>query len=236
MHGRFETTRWSVVLAAQEGSPSEARQALAELCEAYWEPLYAFARRRGHGAEEAKDLTQGFFTELLGKDYLASVRPAAGRLRSFLLVCLKHFLANEIDRARALKRGGGVAPIPLDVEGAESRYQIDPVDELTPEMVFERRWALTVIAQVMADLGQEAAAAGKQARFDRLKAFLVEGRPKTPYRRLAQELDMSEGAVKMAVHRLRQRFGEVLRGKIAEMVADDSEVDAEIRHLLLALG
>jgi RNA polymerase sigma-70 factor (ECF subfamily) len=223
-------------LAAQEGSPSEARQALAELCEAYWEPLYAFARRRGHGAEEAKDLTQGFFAQLLGKDYLASVRPAAGRLRSFLLVCLKHFLANEIDRARAVKRGGGVAPIPLDAQAAESRYEIDPVDELTPEMVFERRWALTVIDQVLAELGREAAAAGKQAQFDRLKGFLVEGGPQMPYRQLAAELELSEGAVKMAVHRLRHRFGEVLRSQVAEMVAEDSEVDAEIRHLLSALG
>ena len=132
MSGRFDTTQWSVVLAAQRGSPSQARQALATLCEAYWEPLYAFTRRSGYSVEEAQDLTQGFFTQLLEKDYLAAVRPAAGKLRSFLLVSLKHFLANERDKTRALKRGGGAVPISLDVEAAESRYRIDAIDPLTP--------------------------------------------------------------------------------------------------------
>lgn len=236
MSRKFEMTRWSVVLAAQDGSPSQARRALATLCEAYWEPLYAFTRRNGYNPEEAQDLAQGFFTQLLEKDYLAHVRPTAGKLRSFLLVSLKHFLANERDKARALKRGGGATPISLDVEAAESRYRIDAVDHVTPEKVFERRWALTVIAQVLASLRNEAAKADSQEQFDRLKGFLIEDGPRTPYRQLAQELGMSEGAVKMAVHRLRRRFGELLRHEIAEIVANDSEVDAEIRHLLSALG
>lgn len=236
MSRKFEMTRWSVVLAAQDGSPSQARQALATLCETYWEPLYAFTRCNGYKPEEAQDLTQGFFTQLLEKDYLAKVRPAAGKLRSFLLVSLKHFLANERDKARALKRGGGATAISLDVEAAESRYKIDAVDHLTPETVFERRWALTVISQVLASLRKEAAKADSQRQFDELKGFLIEDGPRTPYRQLARELGMSEGAVKMAVHRLRRRFGEQLRHEIAEIVTDDSEVDAEIRHLLSALG
>ncbi len=234
MSGRFDTTQWSVVLAAQEGSPSQARQALAALCEAYWEPLYAFTRRRGYPAEEARDLTQGFFVQLLEKDYLASVRPSAGKLRSFLLVSLRHFLSNERDRARALKRGGGAAPISLDAEAAESRYQIEAVDHLTPEKVFERRWALTVIDRVMARLRQEAA--DKVEHFDELKGFLTGEEPQTPYRQVAERLAMSEGAVKTAVHRLRRRFGEVLRSEIAETVENDAEVDLEIRHLLTMVG
>jgi RNA polymerase sigma-70 factor (ECF subfamily) len=232
--GRFDTTQWSVVLAAQDGSPSQARQALATLCEAYWEPLYAFTRRRGYAAEEARDLTQGFFAQLLEKNYLASVRPSAGKLRSFLLVSLKHFLSNELDRAQALKRGGGVEPISLDAEAAESRYQIEAVDHLTPEKVFERRWALTVIDRVMARLRQEAA--DKVEHFDQLKVFLTGEEPLTPYRQVAERLRMSEGAVKMAVHRLRHRFGEVLRQEIAETVQGDAEVDLEIRHLLTVVG
>jgi len=236
MSRRFETTRWSIVLAAQDGSASSARRALATFCEAYWEPLYAFTRRNGYNPEDAEDLTQGFFAQLLKKDYLADVRPTAGKLRSFLLVSLKHFLANERDKTLALKRGGGAQVISLDVEAAESRYKVDAVDHLTPENVFERRWALTVIAQVLSSLREEAAEANGQRRFEVLKGFLIEGGPRTPYRQLAEELGISQGAVKMAIHRLRHRFAKQLRREITEIVATDSEVDAEIRHLLSVLG
>ena len=222
-------------MAAQKGSPSQARQALGSLCETYWEPLYDFTRRLGYGAEEARDLTQGFFTQFLEKQYLAGVQPARGKLRSFLLASLKNFLSHKRARARALKRGGGAAPISLDTAAAESRYSLEAVNHLTPEKVFERRWALTVIGRVMAQLQQEAEAAGKQLQFDRLKGFLIGVDPHSPYRQIARELGMSEGAVKVAVHRLRRRFGKILRSEITETVASTSEVEGEIRHLLSAL-
>ena len=236
MGRRFDTTRWSVVLAVQEGSTCGAQEALASLCEAYWEPLYAYCRRQGYGVEEARDLTQGYFTQLLEKDYLAEVHPSKGRLRSFLLASLKHFLANERDRAWALKRGGGSPEISLDTDTAESRYRVEAVDDLTPDKVFEKRWALTVIARVLARLREESTKTGKQKQFEQLKVFLTGEGPRLPYKEVGDELGMNEGAVKTAVHRLRRHFGQLLRDEIAETVANDSEVDAEIRHLLSALG
>lgn len=236
MGRRFDTTRWSVVLAVQVGSTSRAQKALATLCEAYWEPLYAYCRRQRHGAEEARDLTQGYFTQLLEKDYLAEVHPSKGKLRSFLLASFKHFLANERDKVRALKRGGGSPQISLDTETAESRYRVEAIDHLTPDKVFERRWALTVLERVLDRLRQEAANAGKDKQFDRLKAFLTGEGPRLPYKKVGDELGMSEGAVKTAVHRLRRHFGQLLRDEITETLANPEEIDEEIRHLFSVVG
>ena len=175
MSRRFETTRWSVVLTAQEGNTLLAQEALAALCEAYWEPLYAYIRRRGYNPEEAEDLTQGYFALLLEKACLEPVDPNKGKLRSFLLASVKHFLANEWDKERALKRGGKLQKISLDRENAETRYREYAVEESTPEKVFERRWALTVLERVLDTLEQEAAVASKEKQFALLKAYLIGG-------------------------------------------------------------
>jgi RNA polymerase sigma-70 factor (ECF subfamily) len=233
---RFRTTRWSLIAAARDGPSTESRRALAALCEAYWYPLYAYVRLQGYDAEEAKDLTQGYFARLLEKDYLNEVEPASGRFRTFLITTLKHFLVNEAERARALKRGGGVHEISLDAQDAEGRYRYEPVDRLTPDDVFERRWALTVLERALGRLRKEFADAGKEAQFERLKAYLTGVEPRVPYRQVAAELDSTEGAVKAAVRRLRQRFGKQLWEEIAETVARPEEVDDEVRHLLSVIG
>lgn len=233
---RFETTRWSAVLAAQDSSTAVVREALATLCETYWGPLYGFVRRQGHGVEEAEDLTQGYFALLLEKDYLQGVDASKGRLRSFLLVSVKHFLANEWDKKRALKRGGDLQKVPLDRESAESRFREHAADELTPEEVFERHWALTVLELALAELEREAETAGKKRKFERLKPYLVGGEPSVPYKEVGNELQMSPGAVKTAVYRMRQRFGHLLRNEIAETLASGADVEAELRHLLGVLA
>ena len=232
----FETTRWSIVLTAGEADTSLARDALAHLCEAYWYPLYAFVRRRGCGAEEAEDLIQGYFAVFLEKDYARGVRPEAGRFRAFLLASLKHFLANEWDRERAQKRGGDLHIVSLDAVDAERRYRLEPVDTVTPEQVFEQRWALTVVERTMTRLSEESRSSGGTRRFERLRGFLVGGSTTISYRQIAAELEMSEGAVKVAVHRLRKRFGELLRIEIAQTLVSSADVDGEIRRLITALG
>ena len=236
MAAGFSTTSWSLVLAARDGPTTESQEALAGLCEAYWFPLYAFVRRQGFDAEQSRDLTQGYFTALLEKRYLESVEPGAGRFRSFLLVSLKHFLSKEREKARAVKRGGRAQVISLDGHRAEERYAIEPVDRLDPETVFERRWALTVLERAMSRLQREFAEAGKQRRFERLHGFLAGEEPRAPYRQVAAELGMSEGAVREAVRRLRQRFGQLLRQEISDTVADPADVDEEVRHLLSVSG
>jgi RNA polymerase sigma-70 factor (ECF subfamily) len=232
--GRFATTRWSVVLEAGRGSSPASREALAKLCETYWYPLYGYVRRWGHDADSAQDLTQEFFTRLLEKDYLRDVTPTRGRFRSFLLAALKHFLSNERDRANAAKRGGGHAPLPLEFETAEGHFRLEPADHLTPEIAFERQWALTVLDRTLRKLGSEHERGGKGALFARLKGTLT-GEQSGSYAQLAAELQMTEGAVKVAVHRLRRRFGELLREEIAETVADPGDVDDEIRYLFAVL-
>ncbi len=232
MNGAFATTQWSVVLAAGRGDSTKTRQALAALCEAYWYPLYAFVRRQGYDSEQSRDLTQGYFLQLLEKDFLADVRPELGRFRAFLIVSVKHFLSNERDRERALKRGGGQAPIRLDAAEAEDRYRFEPVDALTPERLFERRWATTVLERALEGLRVESEGDGESARFGRLKPYLTGAEPASSYREAAGDLEMTEGAVKTAVHRLRKRFGELLRHEIAQTVADPRDVDGEIRYLL----
>lgn len=226
---RFATTQWSVVLAAREGSETRARQALESLCESYWYPLYAYVRLRGHSADEVRDLTQAFFADLLSRDFLGHIDRSKGRFRSFLLASLENFLSHERDKAQALKKGGGLRPLALDALHAEDRYRYEPVDRLTPEMVFERRWGLTVLERTMERLRLEFR--DQPDRFERLKPFLT-GAGDTQYREVAAGLGMTETAVKAAIHRLRQRYGRLLREEIAETVADSAEVDEEMRHLL----
>lgn len=226
---RFATTQWSLVVAARDGTDSQARLALEALCEAYWYPLYAHVRRRGRSADEAPDLTQAFFADLLGRDFLGRVDQSRGRFRSFLLASLEHFLSRERDKEHALKQGGGIKPLSLDSREAEDRYLHEPEDRLTPEMAFERRWGLTVLERTMERLRAEFA--GQADRFERFKLFLT-GSGSAQYREIATDLGMTETAVKAAVHRLRQRYGQLLRQEIAETVADPVEVDDEVRHLL----
>src|SRR5262245_36612945 len=230
MSNPFATTQWNVVLAARDGTETEVQRALESLCEAYWYPLYAFVRRRGHEADEARDLTQAFFADLLGRNFLGAVDRSKGRFRSFLLASLEHFLSHERDKAHALKKGGGVPPLSLDSAMAETRYTNEPADRVTPETVFERRWGLTVMERAMDRLRVESAE--DQHRFDRLKPYLTGSDEHTPYKEAGDALGMTETAVKAAVHRLRQRYGRLLRDEIAQTVADLTEVDDELRHLL----
>lgn len=227
------TTQWSQVLAARDGSDTDARRALEALCQTYWQPLYAYIRHQGASAEDAGDLTQAYFAEFLDKGFLASVDPSKGRFRSFLLSSVRHFLTHERERARALKRGGGTLTISLDLDAAERRYRLQPAsDEMSPEEVFEHRWALAVLDRAMDRLGSESEEAGRGAQFAELRRYLTSAEPQVPYQQVAETLGMTEGAVKTAVHRLRKRFGEWLRTEIAETVAQPVDVDAELRHLL----
>lgn len=227
--GRFDSTRWSLVLAAGRAPSGPGRRALEELCEAYWPPVYAYVRRRGHAREEAEDLTQAFFAALLEKRYVRDADPARGRFRSFLLSAVTHFLANERDRETALKRGGGRPIADLDAARAE------PARGDTPERAYERRWALSVLDRVLEALAEEQARAGNAARFARLRDFLA-GEGEGGYAPAARDLGVTESAVKVAVHRLRRRYRELLRAEIAETIADAAEVDDELRALMAALG
>jgi RNA polymerase sigma-70 factor (ECF subfamily) len=237
-HDRFLTTQWSVVLAAGDAASSESAQALATLCELYWYPLYAFVRRRGYDPEAAQDLTQAFFVRVIEKAYLRDATPTRGRFRSFLLGSLKHFLANEWDHARALKRGGGAPMLSLDVElgEGETRYRLEPADDETPERLFERQWALTLLTRVVARLRDEWQQAGKGDRFDALRPALTGEPDAQTYAQVGERLGMSEGAVKVAVHRLRRRVRTLLQEEIARTVEDPGEVEDEISHLFEVLG
>jgi RNA polymerase sigma factor (sigma-70 family) len=234
--GRFATTHWSLVLAAAGAENPHDRDALANLCQVYWYPLYAFVRRQGHRPHDAQDLTQEFFLRLLEKDYLGDVDRSKGKFRSFLLAALKHFLSKERARANTLKRGGRHTLLPLDALSAEDRYRREPEDNATPEKLFDRRWALTLLDQVLTRLGDEHETTGKRALFEQLQGCLTGDSHLLPYAELAVRLDMTEGAVKVAVHRLRQRYRGVLRETIAQTVADPAEIDDEIRQLFAALG
>jgi len=225
-----------VVLSAQEAASPAAHDALEQLCRVYWYPLYAYVRRQGHSPHDAQDLTQEFFARFIAKNYLDAVRRERGKFRSFLLAALKHFLANEWDRARARKRGGAHTIIALDEHDAEARYALEPRDESSADKIYERRWALTLLEQVLGRLREEYAAAGKAGLFDGLKSCLTEKKSSTPHAALATRLGMTEEAVKVAVHRLRKRYRDRLRSEIAHTVATPDEVDEEIRHLFTALG
>ena len=232
----FATTHWSLILAA--GSPKSSRhsEALEALCQSYWFPIYAFLRRQGHSAHQAEDYTQGFFSYLLEKQGLHRADPKRGRFRSFLLSTLKHFLTDERDRLHAQKRGGGRRVLSLDFETAESQYAIEPAHHLSPEKVFERQWALTLLNRIMGRLKAEFADADKPKLFAILKSALALEGDAVPYRDLAARLDMSESAVKVAVHRLRKRYRMLLREEISQTVATEDQVDQEVRDLFAAFS
>ncbi len=232
---QFTTTHWSVVLAAREPSP-EAAQALAELCRAYWYPLYAYVRRKNYPVADAQDLTQEFFARFLGKNYLSSVDRRKGKFRSFLLASLEHFLVKEWTRTNRLKRGGGQTIIAWDGCDSEERYRLEPPDDWTAERLYERRWALTVLEQAMAALAAEYSGLGKQTLFEELKGFISCAESEASYPDLARRFSMSEGAVRVAVHRLRQRYGEAVRAEIAKIVQRPDEIEEELRHLFVALS
>lgn len=229
---RFETTHWSVVLKAGQG----ADEALLKLCRGYWLPLYAYTRRRGHAMHDAQDLTQGFFAHLLENRAFATVAPSKGRFRSFLLVSLKHYLDNEWHRKQTLKRGGKQVLISWEEMKPEEREFLEPTHQLTPEKLFNREWALLLLERVMNQLRKECAAARKGEVFERLKPYLTGDHPGKSYQALAEEIGISEGAVKVTVHRLRRRFGELVREQIERTVANPEEVDDEIRELFAALS
>lgn len=233
--GRFTTTHWSLVLAAAENDDASGREALAKLCKVYWYPLYAFVRRQGLGPHDAQDLTQEFFVRLLEKNYLGDVDRRKGKFRSFLLAALKHFLSKEWARAKTAKRGGGHKLVSLDAFDAEDRYRREPEDDATPEKLFERRWALTLLDRVLARLAEEHEAAGKLAMFEQLQGCLTGNSDLLPYAELADKLNTSEGAIKVVVHRLRQRYRKLLRDEIGQTVNDPADIDDEIRHLFSAL-
>lgn len=230
----FPTTRWTLVVAAGDPQRKEARPALVALCESYWYPLYAYLRRRGYAAEQAQDLTQEFFVRVLEGRYLDPADPEKGRFRAFLLSSLKFFVADEGDRNRALKRGGG-AVLPLEFSSGEERYQHEPVHNETPERIFERRWALSVLDRVTTSLRDEFVRHGRPEHFERLKVFLLGGSD-APYAALAREMNTTEGALKVAIHRLRKRYRELFRLEIAHTVADPAEVEAEMRFLATVLA
>ncbi len=234
--GGFATTHWSVVVAAGARSSPGAERALATLCEAYWYPLYAYARRRGAGAEEAKDLTQSFFKTLLEKNYVADADRRRGRFRTFLLTAFRHHAAKDRARERAAKRGGGERPLSLDYDDGERRYSREPADSVTPERIYERRWALTIIERALSSVRREYEDTGKAALFAALAPALAGSSPAPSYREIGKRLGLSEGAVKVAAHRLRARYRERLRAVIEDTVAKPSEVDDELRHLLQAVS
>ena len=231
----FVTTHWSLVGAARpdEVSQTRAREALEELCRTYWYPLYAFVRSGGHSAADAQDLTQAFFARIIETDGFASADPKRGRFRSYLLGAMKHFLANEWHRAQSQKRGGGVTFLELDALGPEARYALEPAQSTDPDAGFDREWARESTARAMEKLRAESEARGKGELFEALKGSLTGDEPAR--NETAARLGMTEGAVKVAVHRLRQRYRELLRAEIAETVSDPSDVDDEMRHLVAAL-
>jgi RNA polymerase sigma-70 factor (ECF subfamily) len=231
----FATTHWSVVLKAGEVPGDESARALDALCQGYWYPLYAYIRRLGHSPHDAQDLTQSFFAYLLEKRLLTKADPESGRFRSFLLGSLKNFMANEWRRQSAQKRGASQT-ISFDAQDAEQRYAVEPVTETNPQTLYEQAWAVAVMEQAAASLETEYRTTGKAQVFDQLAPFLQGDRPGLTYAGIGAQLGMTEGAVKVAVHRLRQRFRELLRASVANTVADPLEVDGELQHLLHTLS
>lgn len=233
----FVTTHWSVVMAARDPDSPGSMEALETLCRTYWYPVYGCIRRLGHNAHDSQDLTQAFFAKLLEKEYLRAVDPEKGRFRTFLSVALKRFLANEWDRARCLKRGGQNKLVTFDTQEAERRYQAEPSADLLPaDRAYERRWAMTLLHQAMDHLRAEYSVAGKQSEYDRLKDHLTADRGAIPYAELAGALQLSEGAVRVAVHRLRKRFRDLFRAAVAETVSCPAEAEDELRHVVEVLS
>jgi RNA polymerase sigma-70 factor (ECF subfamily) len=231
----FQTTQWSVVLRAGSGEAEHAT-ALATLCQGYWRPVYSYIRCRGHDAEAARDLTQGFFAALLERHGLDAARRERGRFRDFLLASVKNFLAHEREREHAQKRGGGRSPVRIDPDPESSFVGVpEPATHVTPETIFERRWAMTLLEQTMLDLAAEVERSGGVERFETLRPFLVSDTD-PPYADLARDLKMTEPAVRVALHRMRQRFGLALRERVAQTLEDPSRVEDELRYLIGLMG
>jgi len=233
---RFATTHWSVVLTAAKSSSPQHKQALETLCQSYWFPLYAYLRRRGYDTHQAEDFTQAFFAHILEKKDLETADPKCGKFRSFLLVRLKYFLSDQRDRAQAKKRGGGLKALSLNFENAEGQYTLEPAIQLSPEKLFEKSWAITVLERTMNRLEAEMAEKNKQKLFDYLKVYLTTDKDVIPYQDMAAQLEISEGSVRVAVHRLRRLYRKLLREEIAQTVGDESQIDEEIDCLITALA
>jgi len=230
----FRTTRWSLVVAAGDERDPESREALEALCRSYWPPVYAYVRRWGARSDEARDLTQGFFAKIIERHSIREARPERGKFRTFLLTSLRNYMADERDHAQALKRGGGVAPLSIDAAEAEHDVSLEPFHDDNPERAFDRRWARALLDRCWDRLGQEATDASEAARFARLQA-LVSGDSPEGYREAAAALEIGESAVRVAVHRMRRRYGAILREEVAHTVQHPEEVEGELRHLLSIL-
>ena len=233
---RFATTRWSVVLAAGQSGTNKSERALEDLCAQYWYPLYAYARRRGYAEEDARDLTQAFFAKLLEKKDLRVADPTRGRFRTFLLSSMKNFLAGEWRKEHALKRGGAVEVLALDFDSAEESYKLEPSHEMSPEAIYERRWAMGLVAQAVEDLQGQYEKAGTLELFEAIKGCLDGGSEVLPYPDLSRRLDQSEGSLRTAVSRLRSRWRQRIRELVAETVDEESEVQDELRNLIASVG
>jgi DNA-directed RNA polymerase specialized sigma24 family protein len=232
----FVTTRWTIVLTAQGQRSRQADVALEELCRVYWYPLYVYVRRRTETREDAEDLTQSFFARFLEKNYLEGITSQKGRFRAFLLISLKHFLANEWDRAHSQKRGGGAATLPLDLQSADTRYHNDPADNLSPDKLYDRAWAITLLEQVIARLRRECATDGRLELFEQLKPVLTEGKGAVDCSRAGAALGIGEGAVRVAIHRFRKRYRELLREEIAQTLFDPAQANEELHALFQAFS
>ena len=236
MNDFFATTRWTMVVSAGSAGTAQSAQALEGLCQAYWFPLYAYVRRRGHGREDAEDLTQAFFADLLGRRDFARADAGKGRFRAFLLASLKNFLANERDKGLRLKRGGNITHFPLDWQSADTRFQVADPANPSPDQAFDREWAVALLERVIRRLEHECVAEGKGERFVALKGFLTTDRQDASYGQSAQLLGMGESALRVAVHRLRKRYRELLRHEVADTLADPAMVEEELAVLLGAFG
>jgi RNA polymerase sigma factor (sigma-70 family) len=234
---RFQTTRWSVVLVSAQSQAPGCKEAFADLCRLYWYPLFGFIRRRGYSTEDAEDMVQGFFLHLVEHETLSRVDRSKGKFRSFLLASLQNYLSNEVERARTLKRGGKAEFVHLDFEGAEDRYRLEPVDALTPEKIFDARWAMALMSEALNRLNREYVARGKATTFRTLQAFLdpINTKSLPPYEEVAAQLEVSVGSVKTLIHRLRKQYTAFVREEISRTVSDSSDVDVEIHQLCEAL-
>jgi RNA polymerase sigma factor (sigma-70 family) len=232
----FVTTQWSVVLDAAGSDSTKAQTALEKLCRTYWYPLYAYVRRRGQSPQDAQDLTQAFFARLLDRNWVGDADRERGKFRTFLLTAMSRFLSDEWDKARAQKRGGDVVFIPVQLDAAETRYGHEPIDHSTPEQCYERRWALTLLDTVLQRLCDDYGSQGRSELFSYLKSSLNGSRESQPYAELAAQLGMEEGAVKVAVHRLRKRYRQLLRAEIVQTLSATEDVDEELRHLFAVLS
>ena len=232
----FVTTRWTVVLHAGRKSSPQSDRALGELCQTYWYPLYAYVRRKGKMKEDAEDLVQAFFAKFLERNYLEGLSAERGKFRAFLLASLKHFLANEWDKSQRQKRGGGVTHLSLDWQSADARFHLDPPDPSSPDKSFDREWALALLERVIARLHDECVATGKGKLFEQSRGYLMVGEDAIPYVEAALSLGLDEGAVRVAVHRLRKRYRELLRDEIAQTLDDPAQVTEELRSLQAALA